>query len=71
VEHVQVTGVQQQALGGNQGFTCNLEGRRLGRIARVRRAGIKLLSQEFFISWFYIFAIDAVQTISSPFKNLE
>jgi hypothetical protein len=35
VEHVEVTGVQQQALGGNQGFPSNLEGAGLGRIARI------------------------------------
>jgi hypothetical protein len=40
VEDVEVTGVQQQTLGGNQGFASNLEGRRLSCVAGICRSGV-------------------------------
>jgi hypothetical protein len=40
VEDVEVTGVQQQSLGGNQGFASNLEGRRLSGVAGICRSGV-------------------------------
>ncbi len=50
VEHVEVATIQQKALSSDQGLTSNLEGRRLGRIAGVRRTGVFLKHhQDFFL----------------------
>ncbi|AHV82227.1 hypothetical protein [Synechococcus phage S-EIVl] len=49
VEHVQVTGIQQHALGGNQGFTSNLKGAGLSRLAGVRRASVFLKHHKDFL----------------------
>jgi hypothetical protein len=49
VEHIQVTGVQQHALGGNQSFTSNLKGAGLSRIAGVSRTGVFLKHHQDFL----------------------
>ena len=60
VEHVEVAGVQQQALGRDQRFTGNFESRGLGCVAVVGRAGVFptfVLSQRLFILCFYTFTM--------------